>query len=127
MCQSLNIFLKHTLYLESLFVIGGLTSIELSEKPLALVSQSICTSLPNLPQKRKAGFMDLINGSLIFCGGRSDNGFQINADCWRLNWNSTMWEKSTPLPRSLSGATAVGHDNKLWVFGGVVYYHHSLI
>ena len=71
--------------------------------------------------------MDLINGSLIFCGGRSDNGFQINSDCWRLNWNSTMWEKSTPLPRSLSGATAVGHDNKLWVFGGVVYYHHSLI
>jgi len=104
---------------EHLFLLGGLESNK-TETPMALLDHTICTSLPNLPEKRRAGFMGFINESLIFCGGRSESNFPISSGCWKLEKNSTEWQPSTPLPRSLSRATALAINNTLWVFGGVV-------
>ena len=64
--------------------------------------------------------MGFINESLIFCGGRSESNFPISSGCWKLERNSTEWQPSTPLPRSLSRATALAINNTLWVFGGMI-------
>jgi len=112
-----------------LLVAGGLVSEEMFDTPMALIDNTLCTSLPNLPQKRRAGFMGMVNGSIIFCGGRSESNLPINSDCWKLDRSSRSWEASISLPRSLSRATAVGLNDTLWVFGGVVeesYYQSGL-
>ena len=108
----------HIDFLDVLLVAGGLVSEEMFDTPMALIDNTLCTSLPNLPQKRRAGFMGMVNGSIIFCGGRSESNLPINSDCWKLDRNSRSWEASISLPRSLSRATAVGLNDTLWVFGG---------
>ena len=105
-------------FLDVLLVAGGLVSEEMFDTPMALMDNTLCTSLPNLPQKRRAGFMGMVNGSIIFCGGRSESNLPINSDCWKLDRSSRSWEASISLPRSLSRATAVGLNDTLWVFGG---------
>lgn len=111
----------------ALFAIGGLNIEQETEAPFALIGNTVCTSsaLPALPQKRRAGFLGLVNQSLIYCGGRQDL-LQINAECWRLDLgndqeiSNSSWEVTDDLPRALAGAASIGLDDKLWVFGGVV-------
>ena len=109
-------------FLDVLLVAGGLVSEEMFDTPMALIDNTLCTSLPNLPQKRRAGFMGMVNGSIIFCGGRSESNLPINSDCWKLDRSSRSWEASISLPRSLSRATAVGLNDTLWVFGGMYQF-----
>lgn len=90
-----------------------------SEHPTALVGNSVCSSLPSLPEKRRAGFLGMVNNSMIYCGGRQDL-LQINNECWKFQVESKTWEATDSLPRALAGATSIGLNGKLWVFGGVV-------
>ncbi len=89
------------------------------ETPLALVDKTVCSSLPPLPEKRRSGFLAKVNQTLFYCGGRQSL-LEIRFECWKFDIANKTWVEAEPLPRSLTGASAIGLDGKLWVFGGTV-------
>lgn len=76
-------------------------------------------TLPELPEKRYAGTMQLIDGSLYFVGGAKENRHTPASNLWVLdiekdkNWTELP---SCPLPAMHRGSLSI--NGNLYVFGG---------
>jgi len=82
-------------------------------------------SLTPLPQARAGGASATLNGYLYFVGGATtsslatDTVFQPHANLWRYDPALDRWQELAPLPIALTGATAVGFEGNLYLFGGL--------
>ncbi len=81
--------------------------------------------LADLPEPRAGAAIATLDGYLYAVGGATQSllvgnrTVQPHANLWRYDPTANRWQALAPLPVALTGATAVGIGESLYLFGGV--------
>ena len=75
---------------------------------------------PSLPLPLQDGFVGLLDGDLVYAGGRTTagDGLTFSRDVFALADGADSWRKVAELPYGLSGGASIVRGSQLLIFGG---------